>query len=819
MFAQNTSEFNPIQTAAEDPWSITVCDDDFDGFTEFTFEEISSQLSEQFQDTVGVEDEVYIANSYNGLIKIENVSTNANRVNVCSNSPNTLYEVAIDQDMTVYVSTRSGLYSVNTNTCNYQFVGSLPDRSNLAMSFDTQNNLYVGGRHSKVYRFDAGQFSDSYVWHDFGTGSSGGDFVVIGEYMYIAWAINNSEYYLYKVTIDDDNQYVSHENLGTIIADTYGLAAENGILYGVTPDYLYQIDLPSLNTSRVIQNSSSTPWWGAAGLHEAISYDFSYHLTQGEAQSGDNPLGDNFSNTEAFTQQIFIRVYNETTGEVQVITLNLNVVTPPETNATSLYQCTTGSDLGQYNLTQAFDEMIIGDTTGVTATYYTSQADAEAQNNPINNATNYQAISENQVIYVRFTNATCPSYNTITLESDAQTLDLGGNLSFCEGQSVTLSPNGYYDSYQWSGLQGVDIENNDVNASEITVTQAGTYTLSVGYGIDCTLTESITVTEEPLPTFENQTMSFCSDTNQVTVNASSISSDLSGIDARYDYTLFNAAADAQNNINPLSGSLNLTNHQTIFVRVKNSPNSDCFTVSELNIEVNQKPTFDWEENLSFCQGESLTLQVPDSFVSYQWSGLQGDDATQNDTSANAVEITQAGVYTIEVTNEHCTTQKQVSVTYEDAATIQNVRIEGNSATIMATGTPPLEYSFDNENWTSNPQINDLPVGEYTAYVRGVNVCGVSSYDFAIFSFTNVITPNNDGYNDTWLVKGLEAYPGSSLKIYNRYGKLLVDKTIDGIFEWDGTYKGKTLSSGSYWYSITITDGRQYRGHITIKNYR
>ena len=138
---------------------------------------------------------------------------------------------------------------------------------------------------------------------------------------------------------------------------------------------------------------------------------------------------------------------------------------------------------------------------------------------------------------------------------------------------------------------------------------------------------------------------------------------------------------------------------------------------------------------------------------------------------------------------------------------------------METGIPPLEYSFDGQNWSNNPNATDLPIGEHIAYVRGENVCGITEFNFALFSFTNVITPNNDGLNDTWYVKGLEAYPGTSVKIFDRYGKLLVDKTIDGSFEWDGTHNGKKLPTDSYWYLIEVVDGRKYSGHITVKNYR
>ena len=811
--------FQEIPSNQEEPettWSITVCDDDFDGITTFTFEDVLSQLQEEFQDSGIQEDLVYIANSYNGLIKIENVSTNPNRVFVCGSS-RTLYEVAVDQNKDVYVSSRDGLFLVDVETCNYQRLGSLPAGSNLAMSFDTQNNLYVGGFHSSVYRADSGQFDDYYEWHDFGTGSSGGDFVVIGEFMYIAWAVNN-DYYLYKVTLDEDNQYVSHVNLGNIITDTFGLAAENGQLYGVTPDYLYSIDLPSLNTERIIQNSSSTPWWGAAGLHEAISFNFTFHLSNEDALIGINPLDSTFSNTIPNYQQIYIRIFNETTGEIEVIALDLNVISPPETTEANLYECADGNSPGVFNLTEAISSML-EDSTSVDISYYTSQENANNQNNPIQNPASYQAQGDNQVIYVRFAMGDCASFNTITLQTDAQTLDLGNDISICEGQSVTLSPNGSFDSYTWSGLVGEDANNNDINSSEITITQPGTYSLTVSYGTNCTITEQINVTQEALPVFANQTLSFCSEGQSLEITTTQLISALNEMNPEFTYTLYNSTVDAENNTDALSGSIQVNHNQNLIIQVKNNTNSSCYTLNELNIQLNPIPSFEWQENYSICEGDSQVIAVSDDFTTYQWSGLKDQDLQYNDVNSNQVTVTMAGTYILEVTHENCSITKEVTVSFEDQAIIEEVDIQGNAATIVASGNPPLQYSFDGVTWSNNPTIADLENGEFTAYVRGENVCGITELSFALFSFSNVITPNNDGYNDYWEVKGLQSYPGSTVKIYNRYGKLLLDETIIGDFKWYGTYKGTKLSSGSYWYVLEVIDGRNYSGHITIKNFQ
>ena len=42
---------------------------------------------------------------------------------------------------------------------------------------------------------------------------------------------------------------------------------------------------------------------------------------------------------------------------------------------------------------------------------------------------------------------------------------------------------------------------------------------------------------------------------------------------------------------------------------------------------------------------------------------------------------------------------------------------------------------------------------------------------------DAISPNGDGMNDTWVIKDLERYPDAIVKLFNRWGQLLLE--IDG----------------------------------------
>ena len=79
---------------------------------------------------------------------------------------------------------------------------------------------------------------------------------------------------------------------------------------------------------------------------------------------------------------------------------------------------------------------------------------------------------------------------------------------------------------------------------------------------------------------------------------------------------------------------------------------------------------------------------------------------------------------------------------------------------------------------------------------------------------NVFTPNNDGFNDYFEVKGL--VPGSELQIFDKNGALVFSsKNYQG--DWNGTANGgKPLDEGTYWYILNIPEAGLYKGWVYIK---
>ena len=129
------------------------------------------------------------------------------------------------------------------------------------------------------------------------------------------------------------------------------------------------------------------------------------------------------------------------------------------------------------------------------------------------------------------------------------------------------------------------------------------------------------------------------------------------------------------------------------------------------------------------------------------------------------------------------------------------------------------YSIDNVNYQSQPFFTDVPIGEGLIYVKNQLNCIIKKIPFALFEIYNVITPNGDGMNDVWLIKGLHFYPNASIKIFDQLGVEKYSYTIpenSEQFTWDGSRNGVPLPSGEYWYLIEVNKDRLIKGSLTIK---
>ena len=70
---------------------------------------------------------------------------------------------------------------------------------------------------------------------------------------------------------------------------------------------------------------------------------------------------------------------------------------------------------------------------------------------------------------------------------------------------------------------------------------------------------------------------------------------------------------------------------------------------------------------------------------------------------------------------------------------------------------------------------------------------------------NFISPNNDGINDVLDYSDLMYKLSPKFQIYNRYGLIIFNGSTSNNYIWDGTFNGKKVASGSYWYTLEFRE--------------
>ncbi|TXE15322.1 T9SS type B sorting domain-containing protein [Psychroserpens burtonensis] len=274
--------------------------------------------------------------------------------------------------------------------------------------------------------------------------------------------------------------------------------------------------------------------------------------------------------------------------------------------------------------------------------------------------------------------------------------------------------------------------------------------------------------------------------------------------------------DADDNNNPLPTVFTTTeNPQTIFVRVENVNNSSCFDTTFFEIIVNEQPVLDMEDQWPICEGDSVDLIADEGYDYYTWSTGE---------TTRTITVVDEGTYTVNVSNVYgdvvCETSKTVQVAQSNIAIITNIETidwtqSDNVISVFVSGDGDYEYSLDGINYQDSNEFTNLNIDEYTIYVRDKNGCGITTDDVYLLYYPKFFTPNSDGYHDYWQLINSEKEPRNTIFIYDRYGKLITQLSPTGI-GWDGTLNGNPLPTNDYWFTLVRQNGKEYRGHFTLK---
>ena len=130
--------------------------------------------------------------------------------------------------------------------------------------------------------------------------------------------------------------------------------------------------------------------------------------------------------------------------------------------------------------------------------------------------------------------------------------------------------------------------------------------------------------------------------------------------------------------------------------------------------------------------------------------------------------------------------------------------------------PTLYLSEDD---IPNPVATPLATTTYVLFVQDTSTGCENSDNITInvgdmpLIIYNTLTPNEDDINDEWIVQHIERYD-NKVEVFSRLGELVYEKE-QYRNDWKGTYEGKKLPAGTYYYIIYLDDEPEYYGALSI----
>ena len=363
-----------------------------------------------------------------------------------------------------------------------------------------------------------------------------------------------------------------------------------------------------------------------------------------------------------------------------------------------------------------------GASTTLTAnggTSYTWSNNATSQSINVLTAGTYKVTATNA-------NGCTASVSASVVAASNPTPQITGNLTACEGETVTLAANGG-TSYSWS--------NGSTNAS-ISVTSGGTYTVVASNNAGCTASTNATVTinGRPAPVISGN-LSIC--------DGESTTLSVNGGDS---FVWSNGSA---------SESINVTSSGNYSVVASNS--NGCTASASATVNVMQNPTVTISGEASICVGETANLNA-EGGVSYVWS---------NGSHNQSINVSDAGTYSVVTTDANgCTSSASIVVTQNSLPEVsisdQQTICSGSSATLLAGGGTSYLWN----NGYTEASISVTTGGTYIVVVGNSAGCTASASTTVVVNETPtpVISGNLsicDGESTTLSVNGGDSFVWSN----------------------------------------------------------
>ena len=364
----------------------------------------------------------------------------------------------------------------------------------------------------------------------------------------------------------------------------------------------------------------------------------------------------------------------------------------------------------------------------------------------------------------------------------------------------------------------------DLNFPNVCPTEDSTaYVLRVTYGVcndpslDVSFDETVFI-KRPTPVLDVVTQNAtCSGGGMITAN---VTSNLGGT---FEYSLNGGTLQTSNVFNNVTPG-----NYTVAVQ---GAGGGCAVITQTTISLENNLTVTaLPSDTSVCIGASFVPRVTSNATSFTWTPSAG---------VSSVNMLQPTITTGNLSARYIITANQGSCQVKDTISVSvfpgpqanagpdlNV-ILGDQVQLMATAATgsTLLWSPSTGLSASNilrPFASPLQTTTYTLTASTAQGCA-SSDDVLVTVLAcgepmNAFSPNGDGINDRWLITNNNCFKSARVDIFNRYGaRVFEDASYSN--NWDGTYKGKALADGTYYYIVTyeLVNGKKvYRkGNVTI----
>lgn len=346
----------------------------------------------------------------------------------------------------------------------------------------------------------------------------------------------------------------------------------------------------------------------------------------------------------------------------------------------------------------------------------------------------------------------------------------------------------------------------------------GTYNVIIRDNLGC-VSAVQTITLAPVNSLTqtvSKTDANCTTTGSITITASG------GGTPPYQYSI-NGGSTYQSS-NAFTGLAAGT--YTVITR---NPVTQCTASQQVTITFTNNLTMGNIASGTICRGASFTPQVSSNAASYLWSPSAG---VSNTTIANPVLSPQSTTtYTVTGTLGSCTIQRTVTVTVFEGATANAgpdaIILTGDVYQMLSTGSAGSYLWTPSAGLSSatvlSPSATPQTTTTYTLTVTSPQGCtATDQMTLTVVPYCikpmNAFTPNGDGINDRWLITDGNCLISVRAQVFNRYGSRVFESpNYDNT--WDGTYKGKPLPDGTYYYVLefVLLNGKRQvlKGDVTI----